>query len=105
MKRSQEVTEMNPKIHLFGMAVAASMLLVLASGCASSSSPSSSPSSFEQSPMTSHMKSAVGTPDELSPIAPAEARNVRKVGNQWMCDLNGQVMVYNSASGQWEPKH
>jgi hypothetical protein len=51
------------------------------------------------------MKSAVGTPDELSPIAPAEARNVRKVGNQWMCDLNGQVMVYNSASGQWEPKH
>jgi len=55
--------------------------------------------------MTSHMKSAVGTPDELSPIAPAEARNVRKVGNQWMCDLNGQVMVYNSASGQWEPKH
>jgi len=96
---------MKSRIYLSGMAFAASMLLVLASGCASSSSPSSSPSSFEQSPMTSHMKSAVGTPDELSPIAPAEARNVRKVGNQWMCDLNGQVMVYNSASGQWEPKH
>ena len=89
---------MKSRIYLSGMAFAASMLLVLASGCASLSSSSSSPSSFEQSPMTSHMKSAVGTPDELSPIAPAEARNVRKVGNQWMCDLNGQVMVYNDAT-------
>ena len=94
---------MESKIHLSGMAFAASMLIILASGCASSSS-SSSPSSFEQSPMTSHMKSRVGTPDELSPIAPVEVRNVRKVGNQWMCEINGQVMIYNDASGQWEPK-
>ncbi len=54
--------------------------------------------------MTSHMKSAVNTPDELSPLAPPEARNIRKVGNQWMCDLNDQVMVYNDVTGNWEPK-
>ena len=99
--QGQEAKEMKSKIHLSGMALAASMLLILASGCASSSSSSS----LEQPPMTSHMKSAVGTPNELSPIAPAEARNVRKVGNQWMCDLNGEAMVYNDATGQWEPKH
>jgi hypothetical protein len=57
-----------------------------------------------QPPMTSYMRSAVGTPDELSPLAPAEARNVRKVGNQWTCDLNGQVMIYNAVTTRWEPK-
>lgn len=55
--------------------------------------------------MTSHMKSAVGTPDELSPLAPPGAKNIRKVGNQWMYDLNGYVMVYNAANARWEPKH
>jgi hypothetical protein len=92
----QEVKEMQMKIHLSGMAVVATMLMILAGGCASSST--------SQPAETSHMKSAVGTSDELSPLAPAEAKNVRKVGNQWMCDMNGQVMVYNSASGQWEPQ-
>ena len=48
------------------------------------------------------MKSAVGTPDELSPLAPPEAKNIRKVGNQWMCDMNGQVMRYNAATSVWE---
>ena len=102
---------MQVKIHLSGMAVVASMLLILASGCASSSvEPSSSkaPSSvisIEQPPMTDYMRSQIGTPNELSPIAPAEARNVRKVGNQWMCDLNGQAMVFNDAAARWEPKH
>ena len=91
---------MQIKIQLSGMAVVASMLLILASGCASSSS-----SSLEQPPMTSHMKSAVGTSDELSPLAPPEAKNIRKVGNQWMCDINSHVMVYNTATGKWEPKH
>jgi hypothetical protein len=87
---------MQLKIHLSGIAVAASMLLILASGCASSSQQLIQPTE------TTHMKSAVGTPDELSPLAPAEAKNVRKVGNQWVCDLNGQVMVYNAGTGQWE---
>ena len=97
------------KIHLFGMAVVASLLFILASGCASSSlEPSSSKAqssviSIEQPPMTTYMRSQIGTPNELSPIAPAEARNVRKVGNRWMCDLNGQAMVYNDATARWEP--
>ena len=90
---------MQMNIRLSGMAAAASILVILASGCASSSS-----SSLEQPPKTSYMKSAVGTPDELSPIAPAAARNVRKVGNRWLCDLNGQVMVFNDAAARWEPQ-
>ncbi len=87
---------MQVKIHLPGMAVVASMLLLLATGCASSSQ------QLEQPTMTSDMKSAVGTPDELSPLAPPEAKNIRKVGNQWMCDMNGQVMRYNAATSLWE---
>ena len=86
---------MQMKIHLSGMAVAAAMLMLLAGGCAST---------LEQPAPTSQMKSAVGTSDELSPVAPGEAKNMRKVGNQWMCDMNGQVMVYNGASEKWEPK-
>jgi hypothetical protein len=108
--QSREVNEMQIKIHLSGMAVVASILIILASGCAS---PSMEPSlsktqssviSIEQPPMTNYMRSQIGTPNELSPIAPAEARNVRKVGNRWMCDLNGQAMVFNDASSCWEPQ-
>ena len=84
------------KINLSQMAIAASLLIILTGGCASSSS------TLVQPAETSHMKSAVGTPDELSPLAPPEAKNIRKVGNQWMCDLNNQTMVYNSATSQWE---
>ncbi len=54
--------------------------------------------------MSSQMRSAVGTPNEMSPVAPSEARNVRKVGNQWLCEVSGQTMVYNDATGNWEPK-
>jgi|GEM_PF-570063 hypothetical protein len=92
---------MQIKIYLSVMAVVVSMSLILASGCASSSS--SSPS-LGQPQTTDYMRSKVGTPDELSPIAPAEARNVRKVGNQWLYDLNGQVWVYNDATARWEPQ-
>ena len=59
---------------------------------------------IEQPPKTSYMQSRVGTPDELSPVAPAEARKVCKVGNQWTCEINGQPMVYNEAASRWEPK-
>jgi hypothetical protein len=102
---------MQMKIHLSAMALVAALGLVLASGCASSSvepSPSTAPSAgitIKQPPMTAYMRSQIGTPNELSPIAPAEARNVRKVGNQWMCDLNGQVMVFNAGTSSWEPQH
>jgi hypothetical protein len=89
----QEVKEMKSKIFLSEMALAASLLLILAGGCASSSS-----SSMGQGP------SAVGTANEMSPVAPSEARNVRKVGNQWLCEVNGHTMVYNDATGNWEPK-
>jgi hypothetical protein len=87
------------KINFLGIAVVAAMSLILAGGCASSSQ------QLEQPSMTSQMKSAVGTSDELSPLAPPEARNIRKVGNQWMCDINGQAMGYNAATGKWESKH
>ena len=59
---------------------------------------------IEQPPKTSYMQSKVGTPEELSPIAPAEAQKVRKVGNQWTCEINGQPMVYNEANSRWEPQ-
>ena len=87
---------MHLEIQFFRMVAVALLLLILASGCASPP--------LEQPPITSHMKSTVGTPDELSPLALAEAKNVRKVGNRWICDLNGQVMVYNDATASWEPQ-
>jgi len=109
--QGQEVNEMQIKIHLSGMTVVASLLIILAGGCASSSvetSTSKAQSSviyIKQPPMTDYMRSQIGTPNELSPIAPAEARNVRKVGNQWMFDLNGQVWVFNDAFSCWEPQN
>ncbi len=81
---------------LSGLAVATSMFMILATGCASSSQ------NLEQPPMTSYMKSAVGTPNELSPMAPPEGTHIRKVGNQWQCEINGQKMRYNPATGLWE---
>ena len=82
----QEVKEMQMKIHLCGMAVVATILLLLAGGCAASST-------LVQPAETNYMKSAVGTPDELSPLAPAEARNLRKVDNQWMYDLMARLWL------------
>jgi hypothetical protein len=93
------------KDRLAGLAAVVSLSLMLGSGCASS--PVATPSSavrVEQVPITSHMQSRVGTPDELSPLAPAHARNVCKVGNRWTCELNGQVMFYNEATAGWEPQ-
>jgi hypothetical protein len=114
---------MPPSLRLAGMIVAASLLMILASGCASSSggsaaspapraaSPappaaSSAPASgisVQQVPMTPYMRSQVGTPNELSPLAPSRATNVRKVGGQWLCDINGQVYVFDGAS-TWVPR-
>ena len=85
---------MSLKINLPRMAVAASLLFVFAGGCASST---------ETRPPTSYMQSAVGTPNEMSPLAPPEAKNVRKVGNNWLCEVNGRTMIYDSAAACWQP--
>jgi cytochrome c556 len=84
------------KMRLMGMTAAALLLLILGSGCASQP--------IEQQKPTTYMKSTVGTPDELCPLAPGEAKHIRKVGNQWVCELHGQTMVYNDATSRWEPK-
>jgi hypothetical protein len=101
---------MHPKINVAMLAVALSWLTITVAGCASSpAAPIASPAQsaalrLEQPAMTAYMRSRVGTPDELSPLAPAEAKSVHKVGDQWVCELNGKTMVYNSASACWEPK-
>ena len=87
---------MHAKIHLAWMAGVGALLILLGTGFAASE--------IVQPPQTPYMRSTVGTPDELSPLAPAGARQVRKVGNQWTCEINGQPMVYNEAVSRWEPK-
>ena len=87
---------MHVKIQLAFIAVVVALLVGLGSGFAAPQ--------IEQSPMTPYMQSRVGTPDELSPLAPAEARNVKKVGDRWTCEINGQPMVYNDAASRWEPQ-
>jgi len=87
---------MHGKIHLAWSAVLVALLIGLGSGFAAPQ--------IEQSPMTPYMRSAVGTPDELSPLAPAEARKVKKVGDQWTCEINGQPWVYHDAASRWEPQ-
>jgi hypothetical protein len=84
------------KIHLAWSAAVVAQLIMLGSGFAAAE--------IVQPPKTGYMQSTVGTTDELSPLAPAEARKVRKVGNQWTCEINGQPMVYNEAASRWEPQ-
>jgi hypothetical protein len=98
LHQGQEVTVMQFKNHFAGMALAAALLVMLGSGCASS------PSQIQQPPPTSYTRSTVGTPDELSPQAPGEAQNVRKVGDHWQCEVNGKIMIYNNATACWEPR-
>jgi len=87
---------MQVRRHVAGMVVVAALLGTGGSGFAAPP--------IEQLPMTSYMRSRVGTPDELSPLAPAEAQNVQKVGSQWTCEINGQPLVYNEATSRWEPQ-
>jgi len=87
------------KNNLVGLAVATSLLIMLASSCSMMSS------TTEQPPPTSYMQKAVGTPNELSPMAPGNARHLRKVGDKWVCEVNGKTMVYNNAASCWEPQH
>jgi hypothetical protein len=87
---------MHCKLYLTRIVLAASTLIIWGMGCAEPP--------MKQPPATSYMQRTVGTPDELSPQAPGEATNVRKVGNHWTCVLHGQTMVYNAATAQWEPQ-
>jgi hypothetical protein len=84
-------------IRLGGLAMLVSLLALLGSGCGASAP-------VEQPKPTSYMQSKVGTPDEMCPLVPGEARNVRKVGNHWLCEMHGQTMVYNNATSRWEPQ-
>jgi hypothetical protein len=86
---------MHVKIHSVWMAMIVALLIMSGSGFAAPP--------IEQVPKTPYMQSTVGTPDELSPLAPAEAKKVRKVGNQWTCEINGQPMVFNEGASRWEP--
>ncbi len=89
---------MVPKIYLGPIVLAAFLSMSIIPGMGCSTPPQASPP-----PATDYMKGAVGTPDELSPIAPAEARNIRKIGNRWTCEVHGQVMIYNAGTDRWEP--
>jgi uncharacterized lipoprotein len=82
---------------LAGMAVAASLLLVLGSGCGSSSS-------YKNPDVETTKQRTMGTADELSPLAPVGATNVKRVGNHWTCEQNGRVMIYNDAASCWQPQ-
>lgn len=106
---------MRAQINLAMLAATAALLLILAGGCASYSGGSSSASSrvsssaaapgaisIPQPPMTAYMRSQIGTPNELSPLAPGDAKNVHKVGDHWVCDLNGQTYTFNGAA--WVPQ-
>ncbi len=86
---------MRLSINLAGMTAAALWIMA---------APALAATTLEQPPPTSYMRSMVGTPDELSPLAPAEARNIHKEGSKWTCELNGQVMIYNEATSSWDPK-
>jgi hypothetical protein len=104
---------MQAKANFVGIALLLALVIFWGSGCAtsSSSSPAASTASpaasgairVEQVPITPYMSSQVGTPNELSPLAPAAGRNMRKVGDKWLCDINGQTMVFDSASSCWLP--
>lgn len=101
---------MRVKINLSRMSMAVLMWIILAMGCASAPGAPPSPQVqrsgiyMKQDPMTSHMRRQVGTPNELSPLAPAQATKVQKVGDRWTCELNGQAMIFNDATSCWEPQ-
>jgi len=88
---------MKNKVYLAGMTVATLLLLSLGSGCAPSSG-------YKNPDVEATKQRTAGTSDELSPLAPVGAINVKKVGNQWTCEQNGRLMIYNDAASCWTPK-
>ena len=88
---------MQNKIFPAGLAAAASLLLLWGIGCAS-------PTGYKNPEVETTKQRTAGTADELSPVAPVGATNVKKVGNQWTCEQNGRTMIYNDAASKWEPQ-
>jgi hypothetical protein len=88
---------MSRKFYLAGMAVVASLLIMWGIGCAPSSG-------YKNPDVETTKQRTMGTPDELSPLAPPGATNVKKVGNQWTCEQNGRVMIYNEPAQCWQPQ-
>jgi hypothetical protein len=88
---------MQGKNRIAGLAVVVSLSLLLGIGCASSSS-------YKNPDVEATKQRTAGTADELSPLAPVGATNVKRVGNQWTCEQNGRVMIYNDAASCWQPK-
>jgi hypothetical protein len=88
---------MKIKVYLTQMAVVASLLTILGSGCGSSAP-------YKNPDVEATKQRTQGTADELSPLAPQGGQNVRKVGNQWTCEQNGRTMIYNDAASCWQPK-
>jgi hypothetical protein len=88
---------MKVKNRLAGLAAAAVLLLILGSGCAPSSG-------YKNPDVETTKQRTAGTADELSPLAPVGATNVKRVGNQWTCEQNGRVMIYNDAASCWQPQ-
>jgi len=93
----QEVYPMQVKAYLAGMAAGALLLLVVGSGCVPSSG-------YKNPDVEANTQRTRGTVDELSPVAPLGGKNVRKVGNQWTCEQNGRMMIYDDAASCWQPK-
>jgi uncharacterized lipoprotein len=87
---------MKAKAYLAGMTVAALLLVILGSGCASSSG-------YKNPDVEATKQRTAGTADELSPLAPVGATNVKRVGNHWTCEQNGRTMIYNEAASCWQP--
>jgi uncharacterized lipoprotein len=88
---------MHVKNRLAGLAVAALLLLFLGSGCGTSSG-------YKNPDVEATKQRTAGTSDELSPMAPVGATNVKRVGNQWTCEQNGRVMIYDDAASGWQPR-
>ena len=88
---------MHVKNRLAGLAVASLLLLFLGSGCATSSG-------YKNPDVETTKQRTAGTSDELSPLAPVGATNVKRVGNQWTCEQNGRVMIYDDAASCWQPR-
>jgi hypothetical protein len=80
-----------------GLAVVVSLSFLLGFGCASSSG-------YKNPDVETTKQRTAGTADELSPLAPVGATNVKRVGNQWTCEQNGRVMIYNDAASCWQPR-
>ena len=88
---------MKVKGYLAAMAVVASLLTFLVSGCGSSAP-------YKNPDVEATKQRTLGTADELSPVAPVGGQKVRKVGNQWTYEQNGRLMIYNDATSSWQPK-